>query len=141
MGRGAVTDILRFEPPCAALREAALEYRQEHRNCGEKELHGSALLGEIEDYSEWLALCGRNADAKTVSPDWVQSSTFFAVRERDGRIVGMADIRHVLNRFLRTYGGHVGYGVRPSERRKGYATQILGMAWRLTPHGKLALRA
>lgn len=39
----------------------------------------------------------------------------------------MIDIRHSLNDFLCNYG-HIGYGVRPSERKKGYATQMLKMA-------------
>lgn len=41
------------------------------------------------------------------------------------KIVGRVMIRHELNDFLRNIGGHIGYGVVPSERRKGYATQIL----------------
>ncbi len=52
----------------------------------------------------------------------------FAVRERDGLIVGIVDIRHTLNQLLREYGGHIGYGVRPSQRNKGYATEILYQA-------------
>ncbi|WP_408582003.1 GNAT family N-acetyltransferase [Enterococcus avium] len=35
------------------------------------------------------------------------------------------DIRHELNEFLREFGGHIGFGVRPTERGKGYATEIL----------------
>lgn len=46
----------------------------------------------------------------------------------DGRVVGRVSIRHELNSFLSQYGGHVGYGVIPSERRKGYATEILRQA-------------
>jgi predicted acetyltransferase len=44
------------------------------------------------------------------------------------RIVGRLSIRHVLNDFLATFGGHVGYGVVPSERRKGYGTKLLSLA-------------
>ncbi|NMB54599.1 MAG: GNAT family N-acetyltransferase, partial [Leptolinea sp.] len=64
----------------------------------------------------------------TVQEGWVVSSTFFGIRESDGRIVGMIDIRHTLNDFLRNNGGHIGYGVRPSERFKGYATRMLELA-------------
>ena len=44
------------------------------------------------------------------------------------RIVGMLQIRHWLNDALRFEGGHVGFSVRASERRKGYATQMLKQA-------------
>jgi predicted acetyltransferase len=44
------------------------------------------------------------------------------------RCVGRSSIRHTLNEKLFAVGGHIGYGVRPDERRKGYATQILGLS-------------
>ena len=49
----------------------------------------------------------------------------FLVAEIDGEIVGRASVRHELNDFLATWGGHVGYGVRPAHRRRGHATAIL----------------
>ncbi|WP_341228663.1 GNAT family N-acetyltransferase [Nocardioides salarius] len=49
----------------------------------------------------------------------------FLVAEVDGEIVGRASVRHELNDFLATWGGHVGYGVRPAHRRRGHATAIL----------------
>ena len=39
--------------------------------------------------------------------------------------MGMIDIRHELNEYLRTIGGHIGYGIRPTERKKGYASYLL----------------
>ena len=46
----------------------------------------------------------------------------------DDRLVGSVSIRHVLNDYLREIGGHIGYAVRPSERRKGYATAATALA-------------
>lgn len=51
-------------------------------------------------------------------------ATFF-IAEVDGQLVGRSSIRHELNTFLLNYGGHIGYGVRPAFRRRGYATEIL----------------
>lgn len=120
-------DILKLERPTPAHKERALAYRQEHRAAGELWLHGGALLGEKE-YEGWLLLLEQNSHPETVPEDWVVSSTFFAVREGDGEIVGMVDIRHSLNDFLAAFGGHIGFGVRPSLRGRGYATQILKLA-------------
>lgn len=121
-------DLLELVTPNPSHQAAALDYIREHAENGEPDLHGGALLEKIQSYDEWLERLRANSDEKTVRPGWVVSSTFFAVRPADGRIVGMIDIRHSLNDFLRNYGGHIGYGVRPSERNKGYATQMLRLA-------------
>ena len=47
------------------------------------------------------------------------------MRKTDGRIVGMLQFRHTLNDHLAMYGGHIGYSVRPDERKKGYAKRML----------------
>ena len=50
------------------------------------------------------------------------------IREKDNYIIGMIDIRHCLNDFLLQAGGHIGCGVRKSERKKGYAKQMIKLA-------------
>lgn len=76
----------------------------------------------IEDYLELLAKYER-ADT---CPAGVPSSTYIAVRVSDNRIVGIIDLRHHIDHpVLSVWGGHMGYSVRPSERGKGYAKEML----------------
>lgn len=110
--------------PTISLKEAALAYREEHFKYGEKVINGSELFDQIESYEEWLFAVTRNTNAETVDEDWVVTDTFFAVRQEDGKIIGIIDLRHTLNDFLKNFG-NCGYSVRPSERSKGYATEML----------------
>ena len=50
------------------------------------------------------------------------------MREEDDKIIGMINIRLALNDFLKKEGGHIGYCIRPTERRKHYATYMLNSA-------------
>lgn len=58
----------------------------------------------------------------------VPGTTYWLMRKEDARMLGAVNIRHRLNDHLLAVGGHIGYGVRPSERRKGYAVRMLKMA-------------
>lgn len=49
-----------------------------------------------------------------------QAKTFLLIRENDKRIVGTINIRWNLTDYVKKYGGNIGYGIRPTERRKGY---------------------
>lgn len=50
----------------------------------------------------------------------VPANTYFLIRESDNKLIGMIDLRYELNDYLRNIGGHIGYSIRPTERRKGY---------------------
>lgn len=115
--------------PTKEFEDRAAEYKREFFDCGEPVINGSALWDKTDAYDAWLKQIINNSDEKTVQPDWVVSSTFFGVREKDGKIVGMIDVRHHTDHpFLREYGGHIGYSIRPTERNKGYATEMLTLA-------------
>jgi predicted acetyltransferase len=58
----------------------------------------------------------------------VPDSVFFLLDEKKNILLGAVNIRHYLNESLLREGGHIGLGIRPSERRKGYATQMIGLA-------------
>lgn len=79
------------------------------------------------DHSNFVALVTYLKDlseGKQLQKGWVPSSTFWLI-SGDGKIIGISTIRHFLTEQLLEFGGHIGYGIRPSERRKGYATEIL----------------
>ncbi len=67
-------------------------------------------------------------EVKDPEEGWVPDSTFFCLDEERNLFVGAVNIRHYLNDFLLMNGGHIGDGVRPSERRKGIATKMIGLA-------------
>lgn len=110
--------------PTIELKEEALGYRQEHFDNNELIINGSELLDKTDSYEEWLDSVTKNTNIETVNPNWVLTDTFFAIRESDNQIIGIIDLRHTLNDFLKDFGNS-GYSVRPSERRKGYATEML----------------
>lgn len=58
----------------------------------------------------------------------VPDSVYFLLDEERNRLLGAVNIRHYLNDALLREGGHIGDGIRPTERRKGYATEIVRLA-------------
>lgn len=79
------------------------------------------------DYHDFEAYCS-SLEVKDNRPDLVPDSTFFCLDEDRNIFVGAVNIRHYLNESLLLNGGHIGDGVRPSERRKGIATQMIHLA-------------
>ena len=79
----------------------------------------------MEDPKEWIEYCVLSKKEETAPDGLIPATQYIYVKEDDNKIVGMLQIRHYFNEFLEKYGGHIGYSVAPSERRKGYATEML----------------
>ena len=77
---------------------------------------------DFEYYIENLDTTEDNKDG------WVPDTTLFCLDKDRDIFVGAVNIRHYLNENLLRTGGHIGDGIRPSERRKGYATAMIALA-------------
>lgn len=79
------------------------------------------------DYRDFLYYCA-NIEVTDTSTGLVPDSTYFCLDTDRNIMVGAVNIRHYLNEALLLNGGHIGDGVLPSERRKGIATAMIGLA-------------
>lgn len=115
--RKYAADIWRF-------RQEILECDAEH----EDRFAGCLSLDVSRSAEEWIEICKLRKKEETCDETGteVPAHMYLAVRRRDDRIVGAIDLRHHIEHpILGTWGGHCGYSVRPSERGKGYAKEML----------------
>ncbi|MBE5778753.1 MAG: GNAT family N-acetyltransferase [Clostridiales bacterium] len=104
-------------------RDMLLEYVQEHSANQETSISASHGLTS-SDYSQWVEKIQKNASAG--DDLWGKSLLYLCLD--DGRLIGLLSIRYQLPESLTEKFGDIGYGVRPSERNKGYATSMLRYA-------------
>ena len=99
------------------------EYNKLHPECD-----GSprAIFRDYSNFKSYIKSFEK--DIYEPDPDKVPATVYFALDKERNVIVGACQIRHYLNEALRNGGGHIGDGVRPSERKKGYATEIIRLA-------------
>ena len=91
---------------------------------GEKIVPYAIRKVDYHDFTQYL----ESLEVKDASDGKVPDSTFFALDEERNILLGAVNIRHYLNEALLLNGGHIGDGIRPSERLKGNATQMIGLA-------------
>ena len=122
-------DLIQLIKPSERHKQAILEYRDEFLHANET-IHGSGDLEHAASFDDWLQTCSNSEQKEKLPEGRVPATQYIGIRLSDGRVVGMLQIRHTLNVALRIHGGHIGYSIRKSERRKGYATQMLKIALR-----------
>ncbi|MBL4938572.1 GNAT family N-acetyltransferase [Clostridium sp. YIM B02515] len=108
--------------PSKVLEREIWEYRQEYFDFGETQVNGSCGLAYHDNFDEWLNLV--LSIEKDKLRNNVHTSTFFSIRKEDNKIIGSVKLHHLLTPDLEN-GAHIAYGIRPSERKKGYGKQQL----------------
>ena len=87
---------------------------------------GCSTLKDVKKVSEWLELLAKYEDTEKVPEGMVPSTTYLAIRKFDNKVVGIIDLRHHIDHpILDVWGGHMGYSIRPSERGKKYAKEMV----------------
>lgn len=112
--------------PTKSMEADALDYRREYIEYGEGHINGSNGFSHYENFDEWLKAV-QSIEQDTLTREKVHASTYFTLRMKDHKIIGTVQLRHSLSEELRNYGGHIGFGIRPSERLKGYGTEQLAL--------------
>ena len=114
----------RLISPSKEFEKKAVEYIQEFLKHN-SEINGVGGLKRYDNYDEWLIKLERDLDIPNIPEGKVPANTYFFIRAQDSKIIGMINIRHKLSDLLFTRGGHIGYSIRPTERKKGYGTMML----------------
>lgn len=113
--------------PTAAYAKQIAAYRQEFLEAGSS-MDGCGPLRRYEDMDAYIQVCREKENPETVPEHLVPATQFLFVRKDDNALIGMIQVRHFFNEFLEKYAGNIGYSIRPSQRRKGYAKEMLRMA-------------
>lgn len=112
--------------PAIEFKTEYLDMLEDWKQSGEK-LVPWVLSFETRDFSAMIAMLEGYGKGMGLQDDQVEHSTYWLVNH-EKKVLGAVNIRQRLNDYLSRNGGHIGYGIRPSARGKGYATEILRLA-------------
>ena len=113
--------------PTAEYAKQIMECKKEYLAAGSS-MDGCGSMRRTDDPMEYIEKCALEENPETCPDSLVPATQFMLVRKADNKVLGFLQVRHEFNDYLSKYGGHIGYSVRPSERRKGYAKVMLKMA-------------
>ncbi|MEG1257204.1 GNAT family N-acetyltransferase [Clostridium sp.] len=119
--------ILKLVEPTIEMEKEYMDYIGEWEK-QEGEIVPYASRRNNYDYKTLIERWKEQKTSKVRDLGFVPATLYFLVDDNDKRIYGALHIRHELNEFLLKAGGHIGYGIRPSERKKGYAIKMLSLS-------------
>jgi predicted acetyltransferase len=111
--------------PTTELKDEYLSFYQEWKVSGE-DMVPWVISKDPSDFQGMVQSLLESERGENIPDHWVPDSTYWLLNE-DKRIIGAVNIRHRLTEKLFNTGGHIGYGIRPTERKKGYATRLLAL--------------
>ena len=120
-------ETLKLLMPTLEYGDQVMAFKQECLDIGSS-MDGCGPLRRSNTAAEWLEDALSDTDPATLREGRVLATNFITVRQSDNTLVGMLQVRHYLNDYLERFGGHIGYSIRPSERRKGYTKEQLRQA-------------
>ena len=118
-------DRLELVAPKQGHKIAVMGFREEFLKAKER-ISGGAGLEQADNYEDWLG-------HKYIPHYGLVDEAVFLAFDSVGNFIGISDIRLGTNGFIQTYAGQIGYSVRPSQRRKGYAPEILRLTLESAP--------
>lgn len=111
---------LKLVQPSIAYRDSFIALAREFQANGETRYE--ALLPHLEsDFASYVQMLEKQEKGIGLQKGHVPQTTFWSIE--DGKVIGVIRIRHSLTPALKAVGGHIGYQIRPSRRRKGYGTR------------------
>ena len=112
-----------LEMPSLERKEQIIDYVNEFALYN-SETNGMGSLRKILEgytFEQALEMClNRQKEEYAKKIGKCQSKTYLLVRENDDRIIGAINVRWNLPESMKQFGGNIGYGIRPTERKKGY---------------------
>lgn len=116
-----INETIRLLKPTKAYFNQLKWLKEDFKNNYELRIQGSGSLEKYDDLNEWLKSI--NEIEQGLNPKLVPATYYLILSNEE--VVGTICIRHFLTKDLEEFGGHIGYSIKPSARRKGYAKKAL----------------